>query len=137
MPLDERHLGVILQASIDHARELLEESGGFLPFGARARLDGGVEYLEADGLGEGESLDGLYRRIGALLADEAKRLEIFAAALVANASLPGDEAATAISVQVEAPGFCRSIVVPYRMANGAVDLGTMFPEEADPLIFVG
>ena len=136
MTLDERQLAVLLQACIDRARELLEESGGFLPFGARACLDGAVEFLEAQGLGVGESLDDLYRRIGAMLAEEAGRDEILAAALVANASLPGDEPVIAVSVHIEAPGFCRSIVAPYRLAAGAVDFGTMIPEGADPLVFV-
>ena len=144
MALDEQHLGVILQASVDHARTQLEEWGGFLPFGARARLDGEVEFLEATGRSEEEPLDALYRKIGAILAEEAGEGQILAAALVANASLPqgGDPRFDrAIAVQVEAPGFCRSIMVPYRFAgdagngSGAAEFGEMIPEEGEPIIF--
>jgi hypothetical protein len=137
MALDERQLAVILQASIDRASELLGQAGGFLPFGARARLDGRVEFLEAQRLGEGESLDELYRRIGAMLAEEAGREEILAAALVANATMASPGSPTAISVQVEAPEFCRSIVVPYRIAQDTVELGMMIPGEAEPAVFAG
>jgi hypothetical protein len=140
-------LAVVLQASIDHAKELLEEQGGFLPFGARARLDGEIEFLEAEGNGGGEPLEALYRWIGTMLAEDAKERRILAAALVANASLPEDVEPTfetAVSVLVEAPDFCRSIVVPYRIAGDAgnggrvsVEFGKMIPEEADPVVFAG
>ena len=53
MAVNEEGLAVFLQASIDHAKELLEEQGGFLPFGARARIDGDIEFVEAEGDGGG------------------------------------------------------------------------------------
>jgi len=138
MILNEVQLGVILQASIDRAGEMLEQSGGFLPFGARALPNGDVEFLEVEGAGSVESIDALYRRLGALLAEDAQRHEILASALVANASLPagfdsGFE--KAISVLVEAQDFCRSVVVPYRAAAEGIVLGEMIPEEAEPAVF--
>ena len=145
MAVNEEGLAVILQASIDHAKELLEEQGGFLPFGARARIDGDIEFVEAEGDGGGEPLDALYRWMGAMLAEDASEGRILAAALVANASLPNDAEPmfdTAVSVLLEAPEFCRSIVVPYRIASGAgngghakVEFGKMIPEGADPVVF--
>ena len=144
MALDEQQLAVVLQAAVDHARTRLEEQGGFLPFGARAKPDGEVEIVEATSMGEDDSLDALHRRIGAMLAEEAGQGRILGAALAANASLPpavdpGFE--RAVAVQVEAPGFCRSVVVPYRLTgdpgNGgvAIELGQMIPEKADPVVF--
>jgi hypothetical protein len=138
MILNEEQLGVILQASIDRASELLEQAGGFLPFGARALPNGDVEFLEAESGGEPEPLDALYRRIGALLAADARRHEILASTLVANAGLPAGfdkDFETAISVLVEAPDFCRSVVVPYRKASEGIVLGKMIPEEAEPAVF--
>jgi hypothetical protein len=137
MVIGEHELAVVLQASIEHAKELLETDGGFLPFGTRAGLDGAVEFLEVQGGSGGETIDALYRRLAGLLADQAGQCEILAAAMVANASLPGDPPLTVISVQVEASDFCRSITVPYRVESGAVRLGEMIPEEADPLVFAG
>jgi hypothetical protein len=139
MILDEQQLGVILQASLDRAKERLEQTGGFLPFGARAKVNGDVEFLEAEGAPEQEPVDALYRRIGALLAQDARRNEILASTLVANAQLPAGSGGfdTAISVLVEAPEFCRSVVVPYRTgAEGGV-FGEFIPEEADPVVFAG
>jgi hypothetical protein len=138
MILNEEQLGVILQASIDRATELLEQSGGFLPFGARALPNGDVELLEAEGADGQEPLDALYRRIGSLLAEDAQRHEILASALVANASLPAgfdQDFDTAISVLIEAQDFCRSVVVPYRAAREGIVLGKMIPEEAEPAVF--
>lgn len=139
MALTEEQLGVILQASIEHAKLRLVESGGFLPIGARARPDGEVEFIEADGEGRQEPIDHLYRKIGAILAQDARRNEILGSALIANAALPpgfDDGFETAIAVLIEAPGFCRSIVVPYRMVQEAIELGRMIPEAADPAVFV-
>jgi hypothetical protein len=144
MAANDEGLALVLQASIEHAEELLEEQGGFLPFGARARMDGEIEFLETIGNNAGEPLETLYRRIGTMLSEDAKEHRLLAAALIANASLPeGIEPMfdTAISVLVEAPGFCRSIVVPYRIAgNGGrarIEFGKMIPEEAEPVVFAG
>jgi hypothetical protein len=143
MAVSEDELAVVLEASIDFARQMLEQDGGFLPFGARANPNGEVEFLQAEPSSGEETLEALYRRIGTALADDARDGAVLAAALVANASLPeGIDGTfeTAISVLIEAPGFCRSIVVPYRIGgNGraAVEFGTMIPEEADPVVFAG
>ena len=90
MILDEQQLGVLLQASLDHAKELLETQGGFLPFGARARVNGNVELLEGEGAAGQGPVDALYRQIGELLAEDARRHEILASTLVANANLPAE-----------------------------------------------
>jgi hypothetical protein len=144
MAIGEQELAVILQASLEHAQELLGEQGGFLPFGARAWPDGSIEMVEARD-DRGLPLDALYRRIGEILAKHAAAGEIVASALVANAGLPeGAEPgfATAVSVLIEAPEFCRAVVVPYRFAGqagnggrGKVEFGKMIPEEADPIAF--
>ena len=97
-----------------------------------------ARFLEAEGEAGEEPIDALYRRIGAMLAEDAKRHEILASALVANAGLPAGfdrDFDTAISVLVEAPEFCRSVVGPYRAAAGGIILGKMIPEEAEPAVF--
>jgi hypothetical protein len=144
MQIDERHLGIVLQACLDFARRMLEENGGFLPFGARAKRDGEVEFLQAGPENGEESLDALSRRIGMALADDARQGGILAAALVANASLPEGADGTyerAVSVLIEAPEFCRSIVVPYRIGGSGgratVEFAKMIPEEADPVVYAG
>ena len=140
MILDERQLGVILQASLDRAGELLKEAGSFLPFGTRAGIGGEVEFLESEG--RGGSPDALYDRIAGMLAQDARAGKILASALVGNASLPeGVEPGfdTAVAVLVEGAGFCRSIVVPYRLGRDgqrtAIEFGRMIPEAANPVVF--
>jgi hypothetical protein len=137
MAVDEEQLAVLLQASLDHARKRLDEAGGFLPFGTRALLTGEIEFLEASDE-NGAPVGAVYGQIGAMLADDARQGRILAAALVANAGLPAgaeEDFETAVSVQVEAAGFCRSIVVPYRLSGGTAEFGMMIPEEADPIVF--
>ena len=131
-------LAVVLQASLDHAKELLEDARGFLPFASRADLTGAIEFLEIENGGGGATLDALYQHLGAVLAEDARRGGILAASLVANTGLPESGGAgfdTAVSVFVEARDFCRLIVAPYRFVGGAVEFGTMIPEEANPVIF--
>lgn len=135
MILDEQQLAVVLQASIDRAGELLSEEGGFLPFGARAKPSGEIEFLQIAPAGDTEPLAALVGRLGEGLADEARRGEIVASALVANARASGDEPGDVIAVLIEAAGFCRSITVPYRYGPDRIEFGTMIPESASPKVF--
>ena len=146
MDFTERQLAVILQACIDFAGQLVGHEGGFLPFGARVKADGEIEFVQL-AAGESESLGDLYDRPGALLAGEAGRNEIVAAALIANVSLPGHDACenghfhNAAVVQIESPNFCRSIVAPYRAASSrdgkerAVEFANLIPEEGERMMF--
>lgn len=138
MAVSDEQLALILQASVDRACEMLRDDGGFLPFGTQARFNGKIEFLEVDRQAEGDTLADLYRQIEAILAEGARSKEVLAAALVANTQVAegsGDGFTNAMAVLVEAPGFCRSIVVPYRLADGAVELGAMVPEAVEPALF--
>ncbi len=137
MPLNENHLAVVLQASLERARELLEADGGFLPFGARAKSNGEIEFVQLAPDSESETLAAQYKRLGAGLAQEARTGQILGSALVANARLPDEKPGEAIAVLVETSGFSRSVVVPYRLENGSIELATMLPEEAEPVVFAG
>lgn len=139
MPLDEHQLAVVLQASIDHAIELLGEHGGFLPFGALAMPDGQIDFVEVQDAGDDAPLDAIYLEIGGIVAGEARANAILGGALVANTGLPAEVQPgfeRAIAVQIETAGFSRSVVVPYRPGDGAqVQLGTMIPEASEAVIF--
>lgn len=135
MALDEQQLAVVLQASVDKARELIEADGGFLPFGARAKPSGEIEFVQLVPEGE-DTPDGLQRRIGDMLAEEARRGEVLGSALVVNALLSGEADSPAIAVLIETPGFSRSVVVPYRTGD-EVALDRMMPSEAAPVVFAG
>jgi hypothetical protein len=142
MALDEAQLAALLQAALDFARQLLVEDGGFVPFGVQARTDGAVEFVQATAHGSAD-LEGIYRDIGQALASEAREGAILGAALVANSSVEGgagDGRETAIVAMIEAPGYARSITVPYRLvpADGGpvqVELGAMIAEQGQAVLF--
>lgn len=135
MPLNDDQLAVVLQASIDRARELLKADGGFLPFGARAKPSGEIEFVQLAPESESETLGALLGRLGDGLAKEARRGEILGSALVANARVPGEEKGEAIAVLIETSGFCRSILVPYTTGLDGIELGQMMPEAGEPTVF--
>lgn len=135
MIIGEHQLAVVLQASLHRAGEMLREEGGFLPFGARAKPSGEIEFLQIAPAGDTEPPAALIGRLGEGLADEARRGEIVASALVANARAPGAEPGDAIAVLIEAEGFCRSIMVPYRFGPERIEWGTMMPESTSPKVF--
>ena len=134
MALDEQQLSIVLQAGIEKARELLEHDGGFLPFGARAKPSGEIEFIQL-GMEEGETPGSLHRRLGEMLTAEASRGELLGSALVADIRISGEAETPALAVLLETTGFSRSVVVPYRVAAGKVELGSMVPNEAEPLVF--
>lgn len=136
MALDDRQLSVLLQASVDFARDLLEREGGFLPFAARVVPSGDVEFAQL--LEEQDaSVEQVYRRIGANVAEEAAAGMILGAAVVANTRVQGldDGFETAMVVMIEAAGFSRSVTVPYTLIAGNVELGEMLPEESEAVLF--
>jgi hypothetical protein len=147
MDFTERQLAVILQACVDFAGQLIGREGGFLPFGARVKPGGEIEFLQL-AMNDSESLGDLYDRTGRTLAGEARHNEIVAAALVANVGLPGHDACenghfhNAAVVQIEAPNFCRSIIAPYRAGASrdgtqrAVEFAKMVPEAGERIVFV-
>lgn len=137
--LNDDQLAMVLQASLAHAEKRLAEQGGFAPFAIRVEAHGGIEAVE--GADEGESLDALYDRLGEILAEDARQGGILAAALVANVGLEegeDPEFGRAVAVRVEAPGFCRAVIAPYRLpeSGSGVEFGELSPEGADPVIFV-
>lgn len=135
MSIGENELAVLLQAAVDHARQRLLEQGGFLPFGGRAKTGGHVDFVEFSGTG-GQPLAALRTELVEILGQEANAGSIVAAAFVADTTLSdGDEFPAAIAVQVESPGFCRLVVVPYRRAGDDIELGSMIPQEAKPLVY--
>jgi hypothetical protein len=135
MALDERQLSTVLQATTEKAIELIEADGGFRPFGARAKASGEIEFVQIEADGEGETAGEIHRRLGEMLAEEARGGELLGAALVANTRVSGVANAPAIVILLETPGFSRSIVVPYQIAGAKVAPGRMIPDEAEPMIF--
>lgn len=143
----DEQLGLMLHAARDAALRMLEEHGGFVPFATRAGHDGAIELVSNHGAVRDDQLQDVVDRIRAALAEQAKQGGLLAAAIVSNVHV--DDAGSggfdrAIQVHVEAAGFSRVVLVPYRFPEtGEVKLrrdvltGTMLPYEAPPAIFAG
>ena len=147
-PLTEDQLAMILQACTDFARQMIEEQGGFYPFGARVLPDGAIDFFQPVPETDPVDVKALYQETQSKLVRLAWAGEILGAAVVANADLPEGEVEggfrDAIKVYLDAPGFCRMVYQPYRLVLddlpgklGAVETGKMFAVEAQQAIFAG
>jgi hypothetical protein len=146
--VSDEQLALLLQLSRDFALQQLAEAGGFLPFGTQARPDGETEFVRlADERTEGSIAD-FFNLLQRALVERAQQGEVIAAATVVDIMLsdvgaeiePGFE--RAIRVHVEAPGYSRAVLVPYRVeaAGGQSDKpflldGKMVALEEAPVIF--
>lgn len=146
--VSNEQLALLLQASKDFAFQQLAQSGYFMPFATRAKADGEVEFVRfVDDTSE-EPMEEIYRLTQQTLAEQARQGEILAAATVAQVGMPdaGESAEFehAIQVHVEAPGYSRIVLAPYRVEDADVEGelpslvdGDLVPLEAPPAIFAG
>jgi hypothetical protein len=139
---------LLLQASRDFAFQQLAQAGHFMPFATRVKTDGEMDFIRfADDASE-EPMEEIYRLTQQNLAQQARQGEILGAATVAQVGMPdaGEDAefSQAIQVHVEAPGYSRLVLAPYRVddaeAEGELPYlvdGDLVPLEAAPAIFAG
>jgi hypothetical protein len=91
MALDDDQLALLLQVCTDFAKQMIEEQGGFYPFGARVKPDGEIDFVQPVPESDPVDIQALYRKATELLAGHAQNGELLAAAVVANADLPDDD----------------------------------------------
>lgn len=113
-------LALLLQASRDFAFQQVAQRGHFVPFATRAKQDGEIDFIRLADETTQTSLEELYDQTQLELAAQAQQGEILAAACVVHIQLAeqdGSEAAfpMAIRVHVEAPGYSRMVIAPYRI----------------------
>jgi hypothetical protein len=144
----DEQLALLLQLSRDFAFQQLAEAGHFLPFGTQALPDGETEYVRlADERTEGTLAD-FFHLLQRALTERAQQGEIIAAATVVNIMLEDAGAEIdpaferAIRVHVEAPGYSRAVLAPYRLepADAQSDKpylvdGKMVAIEEAPVVF--
>jgi hypothetical protein len=145
----DEQLALLLEASRAFAFQQLGEAGHFIPFGTQARPDGEVEFVRM--LDERmESLEDVFNLLQLALTERAQQGEVLAAATVVNIMVegmgvevePGFE--RAIRVHVEAPGYSRAVLAPYRFEDAdensdkpyLID-GKMVAFPEPPVIFAG
>jgi hypothetical protein len=132
--------------SQDFALQQLAKDGGFIPFGARANLEGDIDFVRFGDEAGTDPLDAVYERTREALAGQADAGEILAASIIAHVAMPDDypdpEYQEAIQVHVETKGYSRLVLMPYRVNPNVpegelprLEPGKMVPLEANPLIF--
>ena len=148
--ITDEQLALLLQISRDFAFQQLAEAGHFIPFGTQARPDGETEFVRiADERTEG-SMEDIFNLLQLALTERAQQGEIVAAATVVNIMVEGSGIETdpgferAIRVHVEAPGYSRAVIAPYRIEDAdresdkpyLVDAKMVAFEEV-PVVFAG
>lgn len=127
--ITDEQLALLLEASRAFAFQQLAETGGFIPFGTQAKPDGEVEFVRmADERPEG-TMEQFFNLLQLALTERAQVGEILAAATTINIMVEGIGVEVepgfdrAIRVHVEAPGYSRAVIAPYRIevADGESD----------------
>ena len=146
--MSETHeqLAVLLQASRDFAFAQMARGARLIPFAGRVKPDGEIEFVRFVEEHSDLPLDEIYTGTQAVIAEQAVRGELLAASLTAAVRLDEPEQGfdTALRVHVEAPGYCRQVLVPYALEpaeadaeKGTLRVGQLVPYEATPAIFAG
>ena len=139
-----RRLAMMLDVSRDFAFRQMSQGLAVLPFAARAAQDGEIDFKRYVDENTDLELTEIYDLTRAALAEEARKDNLLAATIVAAVSGAdfdmGEGFDTAIQVQVEAPGYARIVLAPYRVearAGGQDELvtGDLIAIEAEPEIF--
>lgn len=141
---NERGLAMLLQASRDFALKQLVEGRRVIPFGARASAAGDIDFIRFVDEDTEMPLEEVHQQTQAVLAEEAQANGLMAAAVVATVGGVEEDLgagfATAVRVDIEAPGYARIILTPYRFdvseeAGGQLVLGDLVTFGAEPVIF--
>lgn len=117
----DEQLALLLQVSRDFAFQQLAEAGGFLPFATQAKPDGELEFVRVADERTEEAVSDIFDRLRLTMTERARQGEVIGVATVANILAAGSgievdpEFDRAIRVHVEAEGFSRVVIAPYRV----------------------
>lgn len=140
MAASPEQLHAALSYCIDFGRIMLEDSGEFLPFGAR--VDSNGEVMAVGGQIEGQERPRAQELYEFLLKAQRSELEsgrAIATAVAVNVNIPDEYAPShkdGLRITLDAVGYSRFIYVPYRLAKAGlfkskwkVELGEQFSVE--------
>lgn len=140
-PVTEQQLALLLQAARDFAFQQLAQGQRLIPYAARAKADGAIDFIRFVGADSEQPLGDILDQTQSALAAEARAGQLLAAATVALVEGPESDLGagfdTAIRVHVEAPGHSRIVLVPYRIEDAHLFDGEMVVMAADAAVFVG
>lgn len=144
MSASPEQLALLLQASRDFALKQMARGNRLIPYAARVKLDGEIEFIRFVDEKTELPLDEVFAKTSEVIAGEAGRGELLAASLTAAVVLDEPEQGfeTALRVDVEAPGYCRQVLVPYAIdaptageEKGSLRLGQMIACDLAPTLF--
>jgi hypothetical protein len=142
--LDHEGLALLLQASRDFALKQLAQGRRLVPFAARVQASGDIDFVRFVAEDTELPLDAIHRDTRSAISAQAQSEGLLAAAIVAavgggDGEL-GEGFKTAVRVDIEAPGYSRIVLSPYRLEEsadgpGQLVLGELVTYGAEPAIF--
>jgi len=142
--VSERGLAMLLEASRDFAIRQIAQGKRLIPFAGRANLTGEIDFIRFVDEDTELPLGEIYDQTQAAIAQEAGAGQLVAATTVSavggEAGQFGEGFDSAIRIHVEAQGYSRVVLAPYRIeqpdgAGAKLVVGEMLPIEAEPAVF--
>jgi hypothetical protein len=143
--LNDDQLAGILQSCVDFAKGIIENMGGFAPFGGRVTPSGELEFFASEISPDAPTLEALYYKAEEILIGQARLDQILAASITIDVTVPDaieSPLRKAIGVFLETPEYCRFVYATYQVSPDAarpgkyvVEQGEMFGVEGKPTIF--
>ena len=120
--ITQDHMAVLLEAARNFAFSQMAHDDRLVPFAAFITKEGPIDCLRLEDAATQVPFGAIYDRTVAAMRDEAGKGEILACALVA-AIEGGDKLidpgfTQGLSIHLEAPDFCREVLVPFRVDPG-------------------
>jgi hypothetical protein len=141
----DEQLGLLLQLARDFAFGQMSDGRRLVPFAARMPVEGDIDFIRFVDEGTVLPVSEVYQRTQATMRRQVRNGELLAVATVATVQVPeadlGKGFTQAVRVHVEAAGFSREVLTPYRVEQGATGqpgqlvTGQMMAVEAAPAAF--
>ncbi|MCX7677324.1 MAG: hypothetical protein N2Z59_08125 [Alteraurantiacibacter sp.] len=135
--ITEQGLALMLEASRDFAFAQMARGERLVPFAAYVPEGGEIEFIRIEGENTRNALAEVHRRTRAVMAERVRAGGLSAVALVAVISADesnlGSGFSTAVSVELQAPGFARVVLVPFRVDRDITGKGTLVTGQMIPL----
>lgn len=138
-------LGLLLQLARDFAFGQMSKGKRLVPFAARMPVEGEIDFIRFVDESTLLPLGEVHSRTQGALRRQVRKGELLAVATVATVQAPeadlGRGFTQAVRVHVEAPGFSRQMLTPFRVEPGAegapgkLATAEMIVLAADPVAF--
>lgn len=135
--ITEQGLALMLETSRDFAFAQMARGERLIPFAAYVPEGGEIEFICIEGENTRNTLAEVHRRTRAVMAERVRAGGLSAVALVAVISADesnlGSGFSTAVSIELQAPGFARVVLVPFRVDRDITGKGTLVTGQMIPL----